>query len=862
MLHRSATLALALLLAPAFSGCEFGPIRIAGLQFSAPAADALVAGRDFVLSGLPKNRRDLVISIDGAPLAADAWTLGTTTAQGSLDGLAPGLHELRADVTLALLIGGLPVTVTVTRSFEVAAAPAFSVRESIEQLHVTHATPGNALEVWNGAGELVDSGVADALGSKVFRELTPGFDYRVVAAGPPRELSRALHVKAVETSTPPQEFYDAQVLEPGYGYIETRDGTKLSVFVTLPGPPEDGPYPVLVNYSGYDPSQPVGALNFGGLDICAVLGAEFPVVCDAPAAPDSLIAALLGFATVGVNMRGTACSGGAYDYFETLQNLDGYDAIETVATQAWAGKVGMVGISYPGISQLFVASVKPPSLAAITPLAVISSIETVMAPGGIINDGFAVEWATQVLDRADPYGHGWEQNQVDSGDTICEENQLLHAQKVDIIQKAYANQFYTPEIYDPLTPAKFVGDIDIPVFTSGAWQDEQTGNHFPDLWTRFASAPIVKYTGYNGAHADGFTPSVLAEMKNFLDFYLTGEIRPVAASVRGLGPSLFAEVFGAPAPIPPDRFSPTDDFETQKAAYEAEPPVRILMEAGFVSGRPSGVPMPRYELAFDSWPPPETVATRYYLHEDGSLRTFTPSDEPSASSFEHDDAKGQERYTGSGGFEQAVPDIQWPAEQPERQTVFLTEPFTEETVMVGHASADLFVQSTATDAEPRSDALRGSARRAGALHHERLAARESPRTLTALDRAEAGADASRGGRRGPPGGRVDAAAHRDLSVRARLPTGHAAASHRLDAGQQQRSLEVRDARARRRDARRFALGVAPVERRVAGDPGRERSRHAAYLSEPARTVLPYASDAGQHAVRGVRRGGGRPNFRG
>ena len=43
----------------------------------------------------------------------------------------------------------------------------------------------------------------------------------------------------------------------------------------------------------------------------------------------------MGYATVGVNMRGTGCSGGAYDYFETLQVLDGYDLIETIAAQPW-----------------------------------------------------------------------------------------------------------------------------------------------------------------------------------------------------------------------------------------------------------------------------------------------------------------------------------------------------------------------------------------------------------------------------------------------------------------------------------------------------------------------------------------------
>src|SRR5690606_13584019 len=232
--------------------------------------------------------------------------------------------------------------------------------------------------------------------------------------------------------------------------------------------------------SGYDPSQPVGPLRFGGLDLSFLCG-SYPIFCDAPGAPEALIAAVLGYATVGVNMRGTGCSGGTFDFFEPLQLTDGYDIIETVAAQPWAGRVGMIGISYPGISQLFVASPRPPNLAAITPLAVIDGVDTTLNPGGIINNGFALEWATQVLDRADPYGHGWEQERVDAGDTICEENQLLHGQKVDIIAKAYAHPYYEPEIYDPLNPRTFVDRIEVPVFTSRALQDAPTVWHLPNL---------------------------------------------------------------------------------------------------------------------------------------------------------------------------------------------------------------------------------------------------------------------------------------------------------------------------------------------------------------------------------------------
>jgi predicted acyl esterase len=63
-----------------------------------------------------------------------------------------------------------------------------------------------------------------------------------------------------------------------------------------------------------------------------------------------VLANLMGFAVVDVNMRGTGRSGGAYDFFGPLQNLDGYDGIETIAHQSWVlgNRVGMLGISYAG----------------------------------------------------------------------------------------------------------------------------------------------------------------------------------------------------------------------------------------------------------------------------------------------------------------------------------------------------------------------------------------------------------------------------------------------------------------------------------------------------------------------------------
>ena len=114
----------------------------------------------------------------------------------------------------------------------------FSVRESIEQLHITHATPGTTLGLYTTDGDLIDEGITDDLGSLIFRLVPPDGRYYVETIdADSQEKSGPHRVMTVEGSVPRQAFYDSQVLEPGFGYIETRDGTLLSIYVYLPAPP-------------------------------------------------------------------------------------------------------------------------------------------------------------------------------------------------------------------------------------------------------------------------------------------------------------------------------------------------------------------------------------------------------------------------------------------------------------------------------------------------------------------------------------------------------------------------------------------------------------------------------------------------
>jgi uncharacterized protein len=574
------------------------------------------------------------------------------------------------------------------------ASAKFTARGSVEQVHVTHADAGAKLELVNASGTTVANGTADTQGSLVFREVAPGDGYLVRDSDTDDEAG-PVDVMPIEGSTPEQSFYDGQKLVAGFQYLTMRDGTTLAAYITLPGPPEDGPYPTVVNYSGYDPAKP-GAPIGDYSALCPLL----PVLCDAPSDPSALIAALMGYATVGVNMRGTGCSGGAYDFFEPLQLTDGYDVIEIVAAQDWVfdHHVGMTGLSYPGISQMFVAKMKPPSLAAITPLSVIGNTATTLVPGGILNNGFAIKWATEVLDKADPYGQGWEQARVDGGDTVCAENQLLHSQKADVIQKAKNTPYYDPKIVDPVNPSLFVNEIDVPVFLAGAWEDEQTGPFFFPLLSRFTSSPVAKFTVYNGIHPDGFAPQVLSEWKAFLDLYVAKTIPHIDQAVRDLAPLLFKEIFKLEVELPPDRFANFTSYDEAKAAYEAEDPLRVIFENG--GNTEPGAPEGRFEVTFPSWPPSGTTATRWYFQADGSLADTAPTETDSASTFALDPAAGERGILASGGdVWDPLPAYDWKPLEAGKAVAFLSAPLTADTVMIGTGSVELWVRANVDDAD-------------------------------------------------------------------------------------------------------------------------------------------------------------------
>src|SRR3954449_2075852 len=552
----------------------------------------------------------------------------------------------------ALLVLGAP-----------ASASAFDAHGSVNQVYVTGLSPGARTTLLDRRGRRVKTQRANPLGGLLFRDVRSGSRYRVRSGA---ERSAPLTVLSARPAPPSTDFYDQQIPSSGYGYLTTRDGIKLAYDVhppqdvtsvsglPIPKLPDSGPTPTLIEYSGYGYANPAGPTN--GI---------------------AILANLMGYTVVDVNMRGTGCSGGAFDFFEPLQNLDGYDVIEAVARQPWVlnHKVGMMGISYGGISQLFPAQLDPPSLAAISPLSLIDATQTTLYPGGILNTGFAVAWAKERQYEAKPAGpHGgqeWAYKRVKQGDKVCKQNQILHPEAADLLAKIRANDHYVPEVADPLSPVTFVNKINVPTFMACQWTDEQTGGHCPTLAEHMSGTDKKWFTYTNGAHVDSLDPETYNRLFDFFELYVAREA-PITKSalVQASAPAAMQAIFGIQGPmtLPPDPIQQQPTYDLAKAAFEALPSMRVLFDNG--AGNPNpGWPYPGFERSYSSFPIPGTTARSWYVAPGGALANQQLNKNGSDAFTWDAHARPLTDFTGDtgagpGGIWTATPDYQWTQDPP------------------------------------------------------------------------------------------------------------------------------------------------------------------------------------------------------
>ncbi|HEX4437249.1 MAG TPA: CocE/NonD family hydrolase [Solirubrobacteraceae bacterium] len=579
-----------------------------------------------------------------------------------------------------------------------ATASAFDAQGSVEQVYVTGLAPGAQMSLLGKKGETVSTKNADALGGLLFRNVAPGKHYRVLLTSSSEEMG-PITVHTQKAKSWNHSIYKQSIPSSGYGYLTTRDGTKLAIDVhppTFPSANKKGQVPTLIEYAGYGYANPAG--------------------------PESGLAAVaneLGFAVVDVNMRGTGCSGGAFKYFEALQNLDAYDVIQTIGHQPWVlrHKVGMFGVSYGGISQLFAAQLRPPDLEAIAPLSVVDATASTLYPGGVLNTGFAVPWAEDRqfdAEAAGPSsGEHWAYQQIQNGDETCAANQDLHEEATNLLSEIKENATYSPAVADQLDPVTFVHNIDVPTFMACQWQDEQTGGHCADLAEHFTGTERKWFTFTNGAHIDSLDPETFDRLDDFLELYVAHQA-PVKnrAVLEFAAPVIYEAAMGLPSAdhvtLPTDSIQKITNYKQALAAFAALPEIRVLFDNGAgtsPTGKTvAGDPYPGFEQSFSALPIPGTSATNWYLGPNGTL-----SEEPAASegvdSYTSDaSATPLTDYTGgtgSGGLWGNASQWKWNWVQPPAGSAvsYASAPLSADTTAIGGGAVNLWVKSSTPDVD-------------------------------------------------------------------------------------------------------------------------------------------------------------------
>ncbi len=589
-----------------------------------------------------------------------------------------------------------------------AAAVSYDVRGSAQQVDVTGLGANQRMSLIDASGHVVATQAADSLGGLLFRNVRPGSGYRLrPASGGASSAPVTVHSNASAPWDP--SVYNQTINPSGYQYLTVRDGTKLAIDVH---PPQDvsvaapagvkapalgsAPRPTLIEYAGYGYANPAG-----------------------PDSGISILANLMGFTVVDVNMRGTGCSGGAFDYFETLQNLDGYDVVETIAHQPWVlnHKVGMMGISYGAISQLFTAQLDPPDLEAIAPLSTIDTTATTLYPGGILNQGFAVAWAEQRQQEAQPAPAKGTQpyatTQINNGDQTCKSNQVLHGEAASLITKIHANSHYVPSVADPLDPISFVNKIKVPVFMACQFEDEQTGGHCPDLAQHMTGTKLKWFTFTNGAHIDSLDPATFNRWYDFLELFVAHQSPMVnQTGVRGAAAVIYQSAMGLPATdavtLPSDPIQQQPTYQGALSAFEGLPQIRILFDNGAgkspTGQQTPGNPYPGFEQSFSSWPIPSTTARFFYFGSRGTLAAAKPARKQINWYTSNAKALPLQDYgsdNGSGGLWGNASQWKynwkpWPAGNA---VSYVSPPLKSNTAVIGAGAVHVWVRSSTPDVD-------------------------------------------------------------------------------------------------------------------------------------------------------------------
>ena len=423
------------------------------------------------------------------------------------------------------------------------------------------------------------------------------------------------------------------------GYLATRDGVHLRYNVLLPK--GDGPFPVIINYSGYDPGA-IGGLAY---------------VHNDTAMSRNLDRTLLGqgYAVMGVNARGTGCSEGAFDFLGPSYGRDGADAVEWAAEQSWSnGSIGMANWSWAGMSQVATASERPPHLKAIAPGMVLTDPRLdSWALGGVSSVGFVTGWWDFLHSRwaavrrtAEAENDSRCLNQVDQNYSKAEAENLPTLLLRHPLRDAWL---------DERTILNRVQQIDLPVLSMESFQDEAT-------------------TARGGYYQERLDPQKLwlVQTNGNHDLYESLRFREILIAFL-------------------DRF-----VKDASNNFESRPHVEVWEETSSRAKEPFHE---RQEQAAPTWVitrdnfPPKVETLRLYLAPEGVL-SEARGEGGKPDSYDYP-VPGPAVDAGFGAESWGELSLEW----RKGSLSYTSKPLAQDLVTYGSASADLWVSATTSDAD-------------------------------------------------------------------------------------------------------------------------------------------------------------------
>jgi uncharacterized protein len=417
------------------------------------------------------------------------------------------------------------------------------------------------------------------------------------------------------------------------GYIPLADGTQLEYTADLPA--ATGPFPVAMVYDGY--CEGAGALT-----------------CNDQVNANALLAA--GYAVLGVSIRGTSCSTGTFEAFSSQEWRDGAAAVEWAARQPWSnGHLGMLGDSFPGITQVGVAGLRPPHLDAIAPFQVATDLyRDAGYPGGIQNTGFGAFWAD--FDQPQASYHSGIQQAATAGDAGCAQAQLTHlaAEPSHNLGLVGLQHPFDDAYWQDREPGVNAARIDVPAFGCVSWQDDEVSSRGASYLSELDPARtwVVATNGYH-AQCVLHAPLITRELVAFFDRFVKGEDN----------------------------------------GFESTPHIQVWHDAATNS---AGEDAPSWITSFESYAAMPVRPLALYFRPGGELSLTRSKGDPAPARYAYPaPSAGSEDGVVAGQH-----NVLWKAPEPPGGSVaYTTPPLKRDAEFFGSGSANVWISSTAADTD-------------------------------------------------------------------------------------------------------------------------------------------------------------------